>query len=220
MVFVTDFDGTVTDDDFFQYTKEAYFDEASLAPWFEYTAGKITHFEALRRMYSTLRINEAELVRMINLIHVDKWVTAVFHILKSNGIPIYIASAGCDFYINILFGQVLKEFGVTLITNPSTYDETSGLTMSLPPNDYVYFDPAVGINKAKIVTSLQAAGKKVIFAGDGPPDIDAARVADVVFAKKTLIELCEAEGLEHFKLNSYHDIYQYLKKGKTNGTTY
>lgn len=31
--FVSDFDGTITGDDFFAYASEAFFDEKSLTPW-------------------------------------------------------------------------------------------------------------------------------------------------------------------------------------------
>ena len=48
--FVSDFDGTITGDDFFAYASEAFFDEKSLTPWRRFKKGEITHFEALKEM--------------------------------------------------------------------------------------------------------------------------------------------------------------------------
>ena len=49
--FVSDFDGTITGDDFFAYASEAFFDEKSLTPWRRFKKGEITHFEALKEMF-------------------------------------------------------------------------------------------------------------------------------------------------------------------------
>lgn len=49
--FVSDFDGTITGDDFFAYASAAFFDEKSLTPWRRFKKGEITHFEALKEMF-------------------------------------------------------------------------------------------------------------------------------------------------------------------------
>ena len=51
-----------------------------------------------------------------------------------------------------------------------------------------------------------------VFAGDGKPDILPAREADVVFAKKKLLELCCQEDIPTENFASFADIYRYLKE--------
>ena len=58
--FVSDFDGTITGDDFFAYASEAFFDEKSLTPWRRFKKGEITHFEALKEMFEKIRVSCGE----------------------------------------------------------------------------------------------------------------------------------------------------------------
>jgi 2,3-diketo-5-methylthio-1-phosphopentane phosphatase len=212
LAFVTDFDGTVTDDDFFVYVQHAFLDDAALAPWWQYRKGELSHFDALAQIYGTLRAPEAALRQLVDKVHVCPHVIPTFELLHNSNIPIYIASAGCDYYIRILLGAEIDKFGVTLITNPSGYTADGGLFMQRPPEDSPFYCHATGISKACIVNYLHEKGSRVIFAGDGPPDIEPARLADVVFARKHLLEACEACGIQTRPFNNYEDIYRYFEK--------
>lgn len=212
IAFVTDFDGTISDDDFFTYIARRYFDEKALAPWREYLGGTKSHFEALREMFSKLRVPEDELKSFISEICVDKEFVRTVELCSDKNIPVFICSAGCDYYINVLLGDVIGQYGITLITNDGRYDEKHGLQMSRPDKSSPYYDEAVGISKASIVRKLHAEGFKVIYAGDGPPDIEAARIADYVFAKKILLEKCRKEGIKTLPFRSFADISKFIKE--------
>ena len=58
-----------------------------------------------------------------------------------------------------------------------------------------------GNSKGFVVRSFQERGCHVFFAGDGRSDLEAARVADVVFAHSTLAKFCDEEGIayNHFE---------------------
>jgi len=99
-----------------------------------------------------------------------------------------------------------------LITNPGTYAPESGLTMQHPPQDHPFYDPLVGISKKKIVQHLQAQGYRVVFAGDGPPDFEPATIADTVFAKKVLLDMCQKAGIATQPFENYQDIYAFFKE--------
>ena len=215
IAFVTDFDGTITDNDFFQYVRDAFFDDSALAPWRHYLEGKLSHFEALRQIYGSLRVCESELINLEKNIVVDEWVIPTFELLHDAQIPIYIASAGCDYYINLLIGDEIKKYEVNLITNSSRYSQTEGLIMERPSKDNRFYSESVGISKKKIVEHLHQSGKRVVFAGDGPPDIEPARIADIVFAKKILLEKCIEEGTKTEKFSSYKDIYNFFERELT-----
>ena len=211
IAFITDFDGTITDEDFFQYVKDAFLDEAGLVPWQRYMQGELSHFDALKQIYGSLRVSEHELLDLIKEVSLDEWVIPTFELLDKAQIPIYIASAGCDYYINLLMNNEIARYKIQLITNPSTYTQANGLVMDKPPQDNPFYDENVGISKAKIVKHLQQSDRRVIFAGDGPPDIEPSRYADVVFAKKILLDKCIEEGISTKPFNSYKDIYLFFE---------
>ena len=212
ITFVSDFDGTITDDDFFKYVKNTYFDDSALEPWRHYLAGKLTHFDALKQIYAKLRIGECEIKEFIKKIRLDAWVIPVFKLCYDARIPVYIASAGCDFYINLIIGSEIEKYKVNLVTNHSVYSQSSGLIMEKPPKDSLYYDENYGISKKEVVRICQNNGEHVIFAGDGLPDIEAASLADVVFAKKKLFEKCVQKGIKTEVFNDYKDIYLYFER--------
>jgi len=212
LVFVTDFDGTISDDDFFQYTKEAFFDEGVLVPWTNYLEGKMFHFDALKEMYGTLRVSEEELINLVKKVKIDNWVIPTFNLLYEHDILIYIVSAGCDYYINLLIGSVIEKYGIKLITNSSSYSKTNGLVMEKPVESDPFYDEKTGISKLKVVEKIKENCKFVVFAGDGPPDIEPALAADVVFAKKILLDLCIEKGINSEQFYSYKDIYNYFER--------
>ena len=210
---VIDFDGTITDDDFFVYLKNAYLDEHSLVPWERYLDGKLSHFNALKQIFSTLRTSEDNLISLVAEVKVDEWAIPLFALCYNAQIPVYIASAGCDYYIKHMIGNEIEQYGIHLITNRGDYSETAGIVMESPAKDSLYYDENVGISKRKVVEVLKDDGYRVIFAGDGPPDIEPAKVADVVFAKKILLEECIAQGIKTETFNSCRDIYSFIERG-------
>lgn len=211
--FISDFDGTISDDDFFTYIKKTYFDESALKPWREYLAQHKTHFNALNEMFQELRgVPEADLKKMMDKIKIDKDFEKTIRLCSEKNIPVYICSAGCDYYINYLIGDLIEKYNITLITNRGTYNEKTGLSMHAPETDSPYYDEKVGISKASIVNKLHGEGYKVIFAGDGPPDFEPAKLSEVVFAKKMLLERCRNAGLQTQDFSDYSDIYAYIKE--------
>ena len=82
--------------------------------------------------------------------------------------------------------------------------------MIKPPSDSVYFDDAVGVSKVKVVQDLKNKGFFIIFAGDGGVDFEAAKVADVVFAKNVLLEKCCEANIEVKPFSSFKDIFDFI----------
>lgn len=211
-VFISDFDGTITDDDFFAYTAKAYFDERALKPWREYLAGQKTHFEALREMFAQIRAKTDDLNALIDGIRLDPDLDAVWELCVEKGIKLFVCSAGNDYYIRRLLGNRLQKYGVTLISNKGEYSPETGLVMTAPDKNAPYYDAEVGISKYKLAKSQKDAGRFVIFAGDGPPDLAPARIADVVFARKLLLKKCLEDGIKTQKFNGFKDIGNYIER--------
>ena len=210
--FVSDFDGTITGDDFFTYASAAFFDEKSLTPWRRFKKGEITHFEALKEMFEKIRVSCGEFNAFMDKIPVDGGFAEGARICREKNMPVYICSAGCDYYIKYLIGNIIEKYGVALVANRGCYSPETGLVMQMPPADSPYFDPATGISKAAVVNRLHREGYEVIYDGDGLPDYEAAWNADVVFARRDLLSKCREAGIAARAFNDFGVINAYLKE--------
>lgn len=209
--FVTDFDGTISNNDFFWYVVDRWLKPSELEPWNAYLRGEISHLEALNRIFSKIHIPEAELLAFIDSLHVDDWFEATIRICAERCMPVYICSAGCDYYINRLIGRIISKYNLHLVTNRGVYAPNSGLKM-FPPSESLFYDPDTGISKRAVVAKLQADGFRVVLAGDGPPDFAAAQIADVVFAKKSLLEKCLSADIPTESFSGFKNIFDYFKE--------
>ena len=210
IAFVTDFDGTITHNDFFHVVIDAYFEEKDLQTWYDYKAGKKDHFDALSSIFGKIRADKKDFDELIDTINVDKDFTNVLSLCSEKKIPVYVVSAGSSYYIQRRIGKILSKYNAKLIVNGGEYSPETGLTMIKPPSDSVYFDDAVGVSKVKVVQDLKNRGFFVIFAGDGGVDFEAAKVADVVFAKNALLEKCREANIEVKPFSSFKDIFDFI----------
>lgn len=208
---ISDFDGTITPEDFFWYVSKKFLDDKALQPWQEYLAGKLSHIDALNRIFSAIKIPSNEFDAFIKEIPFDENFIKTAELCNSKDIPLYICSAGCDYYIERILGEYIKKYKITLVTNHGTYNPKQGLKMEPLPQTSPYYDKNVGISKAGLVKKIKEEGYEVIFAGDGPPDIAPAEIADIVFARKILLQECKIKGIKYQPFDSFHDIYVYLK---------
>ena len=105
-----------------------------------------------------------------------------------------VASAGCCWYIERLLAAQGVELEIH--SNPGRFTSDQGLRMELPV-DSRFYSPTHGIDKAAVVRHALDSGVPVAFAGDGYPDLDAARLvpAALRFARGAL-----AESLRRLKL--------------------
>lgn len=194
---VTDFDGTMTRHDFYRLAAQSLLPPDLPDYWTEYRAGRITHFQALQAIFASIRADEATVRLVIDRMELDPGLRGSLGRLRAAGWAVVVTSAGCDWYIRIL----LDRAGVTLPvwSNPGRFEKGRGLLMELPPEG-PYFSRNLGVDKAAVVRQGIAAGKRVAFAGDGFPDIDAARLVpdDLRFARGDLARALDTEGL-HFR---------------------
>ena len=62
---VSDFDGTISDKDFFYYVADKYFDDKMLSPWREFLAGRKKHFVAMSEMFGNLHIEKTSWINLL-----------------------------------------------------------------------------------------------------------------------------------------------------------
>lgn len=170
---VTDFDGTMARKDFYHRVVDQLLSPDDLSPWHDYAAGKITHFESLRRIFAKIRSSEEELLAVVATMQFDPRAKESILQLRAEGWEVKVVSNGCGWYIKRLFDQ--HGIDVQLHTNPGEFSPESGLQLRLP-RESPFFSEDVGISKAAVVQDALQSGRyqEVAFAGDGRPDLEPA----------------------------------------------
>lgn len=209
--FVTDFDGTISDRDFFWLAIDDILGKEALCLWQEYVDGKVTHFQALSNIFAQIHIPENKLNALIDTINIDPFFEPVAALCADANIPLFICSAGCDYYINRKIGPLIEKYKIKLVTNHADYSPSTGLILNPPPVSSPYYDAGVGISKVSVVRRLKSEGKEVVFAGDGYPDIPSAREADYVFARDVLLQKLSSAGNVR-PLHGFSEILTLLKE--------
>ncbi len=196
-ILVSDFDGTLTQVDFFQAVLERLLG-GDLSIWHSYCQGKITHFEALAGYYQQIRLSEISLKDLVAGLGFPTQFSLLLGQLRLANWDLVIASAGCEWYIRQLVDAQKLENPPMIHANNGTYSAEFGLIMELP-RDSPHFDPSIGISKVSVVKSLQGPNHWVAFAGDGPTDLAPALLVEphLRFAKGSLARLL-AERAEYF----------------------
>jgi 2-hydroxy-3-keto-5-methylthiopentenyl-1-phosphate phosphatase len=204
-VLVSDFDGTMTRHDFYKLAIESLLPADVPDYWAEYRAGTITHFEALHHYFSTIRASEAEVLAVVQRMDLDPQLPAAVESLRRAGWRVVVTSAGCDWYIRRLLGQVGVE--VDIHANPGQFVVGQGLQMEMP-TDSPYWSAALGVDKTGVVRDLLNQGLTVAFAGDGFPDAEPARLVpdDLRFARGDLADVFRCEQLPFHGFESWSDI--------------
>ncbi|MFA6989044.1 MAG: MtnX-like HAD-IB family phosphatase [Candidatus Gastranaerophilaceae bacterium] len=208
---VTDFDGTASIDDFFWYAINEYLENSDLKPWNDYIDGKIRHVQALSRIFEKIHVKTEDFHKFIDRFPIEEKFIDTAKLCHEKEIKLFIVSAGADYYIKRILNENINKYNINLVSNQSIYTPELGLKFIEHDKNYVYYDENLGISKVKVIKGLKDTGYYCIFAGDGKPDFDACVYADKIFARKTLLEMCQAEGIKTEKFNSYNDIYDFIK---------
>lgn len=208
-VLVSDFDGTMTRHDFYRLALEALVPPGTPDYWAEYRNGAITHFEALRRYFATIRASEAEVLAVVGRMELDPGLPAAVADLRAAGWDVVVTSAGCDWYIRRLLAAAGVELEVH--SNPGRFEAGKGLLMEMPTGS-PFLSRTLGVDKARVVRTHLDAGRTVAFAGDGFPDAESARLVsdDLRFARADLADVLARDGLEFQSFELWSDIARVL----------
>ena len=170
---VSDFDGTMTKNDFFDLARRDLPSAADHDFWQDYVDGKITHFEALAGIFGSIRTDGPGIEKVLAGMELDPGLPGAVARLRAAGWEIVVASAGCGWYIHRLLDRA--EVQLEVYANPGVFAPETGLQLTLPV-DSPYFRRETGIDKSAIVRAALARDPDAVFAGDGRPDLAPARL--------------------------------------------
>jgi 2,3-diketo-5-methylthio-1-phosphopentane phosphatase len=203
-ILVSDFDGTMTERDFFRVAL-SHLPPGAAAPWLRYEQGSISHFDALAEIFSQLQINEQELDALLGEMRVENGLAEALDRLHESGWSLVIASAGCAFYVE----RIVLQAGITAVihANPGEFIPGHGLIMKRPCHS-PFFVAETGIDKAAVVRHYLDQGIDTAFAGDGRPDLAPALLvpSERRFARGWLAEELENRGEPFEPFSRWSDI--------------
>jgi len=211
-VFV-DFDGTIVPCDATDLILETFADSGWHDIEQEWQAGRIGSRECMTRQISLLRATPEQMLAKIEEIDVDPGFATFVAECERNNIGITVVSDGMDFVIE----RVLRNAGHPQLKFFANHLEHTGgdrwrLTF---PNARSDCRVLAGNCKCSF-TAPHASSVKVVV-GDGRSDFCVAGQADLVFAKGTLLALCEKDGLTHYPYSDFFTVTrqlgQWLKRG-------
>lgn len=204
-VLISDFDGTMTRHDFYKLVIASLLSAGTPDYWAQYRSCSITHFEALRLYFASIRASEEDLLAVVQKMELDPQLPAAVESLRRAGWRVVVTSAGCAWYIE----RLLKSAGLELEVhaNPGRFESGKGLLMEMPTSS-PFWSPTLGVDKTGVVRSFLEEGLTVAFAGDGFPDVEPARLisAELRFARGDLADVLSGEDLPFHSFNSWSDI--------------
>jgi 2-hydroxy-3-keto-5-methylthiopentenyl-1-phosphate phosphatase len=190
MAILLDYDGTVAQTD----VGDTVMAEHVTADWepiaTAYDEGRIGSRQAMVAELDLLRATEAVLMATAAAQPHDPGVITLARRAAAAGIPVEIVSDGFSFYIPTAMAS-LGLADLPIVAASTTFDGDRA-RIDFPNGHPSCF--VCGTCKRRRVLAHQAAGRAVVFVGDGESDRYAAGYADVVFAKRALVRICIEAG--------------------------
>lgn len=129
------------------------------------------------------------------------------NLTRKHGVPVTIVSGGLDFYIS----EVLDRERLDL---PVRSDRLTILPSGTAQVEHPYGHPTCrlcGICKAGVVAS-RGSGSRTVFIADGSTDKYGAEVADIIFARRRLLEYCRRAGLPCFAFEEFSPVTDQFRR--------
>ncbi|HZY69780.1 MAG TPA: HAD-IB family phosphatase [Thermoplasmata archaeon] len=172
-------------------------------------SGKMTLREAWEREAALMRADQIpEMIDyVVRHIPLREGAHELLGLLARHRVPTQIVSGGLDFYID----PVLKREGIDLpVRSDTSTTAPDGHLRVLHPHGHATCR-LCGICKAQVVRGSGGNGTRVAFVGDGSTDQYAAEVADIVFARRRLLDLCRKRGIPAYPFEAFPPVTERLR---------
>jgi 2,3-diketo-5-methylthio-1-phosphopentane phosphatase len=193
-IFVSDYDGTITDKDFYALLAERYIPEDTPDYFAQYADGRITHFEAMAAYFAFAPTEEQQLEELLEASQADPGLGASAALLRRAGWELLVVSAGSSWYVE----RVLRRAGVaaTVYSNPGRIEKGRGLVLEKLHPSSPYYSPSIGVDKSAVVRHALHVAEMVAFAGNGRPDLQPALLIrpELRFARGFLADALRQRG--------------------------
>jgi 2,3-diketo-5-methylthio-1-phosphopentane phosphatase len=202
-----DFDNTLTEGDLLDELIEAYSPNEAWRDWeHAWAAGELPARDCLRLQVQNMRVSRETLFAHLAQVRIDPAFPDIVAWAQRWQVPVSIVS---DSFLPLIV-QVLRANGiegVPVFANDLAFVGDDRLLPAFP-----YYDPAFARSaNAKARHLERERARRIVFAGDGHSDLDAALAADVVFAKSTLARELDARAVAFYPFDTLEPVLGFLE---------
>lgn len=197
-IFLCDFDGTITASNLadFLYLRFASCGSKYSDLWAE---NKIGTREEIEQSFQHITATKEEMEAALAEIPIDPCFNNFVEVCQRRESELAIVSDGLEWAIR----HVLHVNGIS--EQPNIFANKILFTKSGFEFDFPYYhpvNPLAGVYKPVVLNLFKRQGYRVVLVGDGKTDMDAALVADFVFARDNLLAFCIEKNIP---AHAYHD---------------
>lgn len=131
-------------------------------------------------------------------------------LMRERGIEFLVTSGGIDFFVY----PILEPFAIdheSIYCNGSDFSgERIRITWPHSCDEHCTND--CGMCKTRIIRQYPADEYFRIVIGDSVTDLEAAKLADLIFARSHLAEHCEKTGTPYIPYETFHEIGDYMER--------
>jgi 2-hydroxy-3-keto-5-methylthiopentenyl-1-phosphate phosphatase len=197
---VIDFDGTICSQDVSEEILRVFAPPEWWDIDLEFQRGAIGSRECLTRQAELLRGSEREMLAFALERRIEPSFGPFVEWAKAQDIEVAVASDGFGFYVE----PMLKAAGVDGIPLHINRMEAEEGSFSFPSAHPVCV--GCGVCKMLVVKGYRDRLGQVAFVGEGHTDRYGALYADLVFAKKHLVPICQSDGVRFMSWNTFDDV--------------
>lgn len=201
-----DFDGTVTTINVLDSLYEKFAGPSFRTHMERWQRSEISTMEEIEQVFKTVKATRQEMESFLRSVQLDPGFISLLFFCRERGYPFAIVSDGLRWYIDYVLDIYSLSVSAVYASEIEFVDE--GFSFKYPWFDPVY--PMRSTAKPAIVKDYQRRGYKVVFVGDGLSDVEAAEVANVVYAKDVLLQETRARGIAVKEFQDLHDIFRDL----------
>jgi len=199
-----DFDGTITDRDSFDFLLA----KLGRPGWQEiedqWERDEITARQCMRLQTELIDGSWTEITKVLEDVTIDPTFAPFARWCRQSGVKLFVVSDGVDRIIK----HLLEREGIQVdnIWSNRLVQDTGGFKLEFPNASE---DCSLGICKCALLERAGADILRVVI-GDSKSDFCWAKVADLLFAKKKLIDYCRREKIAHTEFENFQSIQKVL----------
>ncbi len=201
-----DFDNTLTEGDILDQVIERFSPDERWRDWeHAWAEGTLPARDCLRLQIENLRVTRETLFGFLSGVRVDPAFAEIVDWAKARGVNVNIVS---DSFLPMIH-HILMNNGIDVVP---VYANDVGFAGDRLIPAFPFYDPACARSaNAKARHLAPYANHRIIFAGDGHSDLDAALAADVVFAKSTLAKELAARAATFHPFETLEPVLEFLE---------
>lgn len=210
-VIFCDFDGTVTESDNIIAIMKQFAPKEWVAIKDDILAQRISIRKGVGQLFQLLSSSRKEEIiqYILQYLRLREGFEEFVAWTKEVGIPFWIVSGGIDFFVYPALEGIVEPNRI--YCNGSDFSSERIQILWPHPCD-AYCQNDCGCCKVTILRQYDPAQVHRIVIGDSITDLQAAKMADQVFARDFLIEKCEELKIPYYPFTTFHDIRLVLEQ--------